>query len=63
MLKANFSVGLNKQNPLTCAVDGEPASILLSEPSSKRVVGHKGFGESFQYNPHGVLWAMSSFLR
>ena len=57
VLKANISVGLNEQDPLTCAVDGEPASILLSEPSSKRVVGHKGFGESLLYNPHGVLAA------
>ena len=57
VLKANISVGLNEQDPLTGAVNGELASIVLSEPSSKRVVGHKGFGKSIPYNLHGVLTA------
>ena len=57
MLKANISVGLDEQNTLTGAVNGELASIMLSEPSSEWVVGHKGFGESFPYNLHGVLAA------
>jgi len=55
VFEANISVGLDEQNPLTGAVDGELASIMLSEPSSERVVEHKGFGESLPYNPHGVL--------
>ena len=50
VLKANISVGLNEQDPLTGAVNGELASIVLSEPSSKWVVGHKGFGKSIPYN-------------
>jgi hypothetical protein len=57
VLKADINVGLDEQNPLTGAVDAELASIVLSEPSSERVVGHKGFGKSLPYNPHGVLAA------
>ena len=40
VLKANISVSLDKQNALTGAVDDELPSILLSEPSSERVVGN-----------------------
>ena len=55
VFEANISVGLDEHNPLTGAVDGELPSMVLPKPSSERVVGHKGFGESFPYNPHGVL--------
>lgn len=55
MVEADVGVGLDEQNALACAVDGQLAPLELPQPTGQRVVVHQRLSDGIPEHRRRVV--------